>query len=62
MTYQEWLRKQPRDVVDEVLGKTKAKLFNDGRLTLDKFVDYKGDVYTLDELRKHEKSAFAKLQ
>ena len=61
-TYQEWLKKQPQDVVDDVLGKTKARLFNEGGLTLDRFVDFKGDVYTLDELRKHETAAFAKLQ
>ena len=61
-TYQDWLKKQPQDVVEEVLGKTKAKLFNEGGLTLDRFVDFKGDVYTLDELRKHEAAAFAKLQ
>lgn len=62
MTYQEWLKKQPQDVVEEVLGKTKAKLFNEGGLTLDRFVDFKGDIYTLAELKKHEASAFAKLQ
>ncbi|NBX02624.1 MAG: hypothetical protein EBR02_00885 [Alphaproteobacteria bacterium] len=62
LTYQDWLKKQPQDVVEDVLGKTKAKLFNEGELTLDRFVDFKGEVYTLDELRKHEKSAFAKLQ
>jgi len=62
LTYQNWLKKQPQDVVEDVLGKTKAKLFNEGGLTLDRFVDFKGEVYTLDELRKHEKNAFAKLQ
>jgi hypothetical protein len=62
LTYQDWLKKQPQDVVEDVLGKTKAKLFNEGGLTLDRFVDFKGEVYTLDELRKHEKNAFAKLQ
>ncbi len=62
MTYQEWLKKQPQDVVEEVLGKTKAKRFNEGGLTLDRFVDFKGDIYTLAELKKHEASAFAKLQ
>lgn len=61
-TYQDWLKKQPEAVVEEVLGKTKAKLFNEGGLTLDRFVDFKGEVYTLDELRKHESAAFAKLQ
>jgi hypothetical protein len=62
LTYQEWLKKQPQDVVDDVLGKTKGRLFNEGGLTLDRFVDFKGEVYTLAELKKHEAAAFAKLQ
>lgn len=62
LTYQEWLKKQPHDVAEDVLGKTKAKLFKEGGLTLDRFVDFKGDVYTLDDLRKYETAAFAKLQ
>lgn len=62
LTYQEWLKKQPDDVAEDVLGKTKAKLFKEGGLTLDRFVDFKGDIYTLDELRKYETAAFAKLQ
>ncbi len=62
LTYQEWLKKQPVEVQDEVLGKTKGKLFRAGGLSLDRFVDFKGDVYTLDQLRLSEQAAFAKLQ
>lgn len=62
ITYQEWLKKQAADVQDDVLGKTKGKLFREGGLTLDRFVDFKGDVYTLDQLRAREKEAFANLQ
>jgi len=62
MTYQQWLKKQSVEVQDDVLGKTKGALFREGGLTLDRFVDFKGDTYTLDELRAREKDAFAKLQ
>lgn len=54
-TYAEWLKKQPKDVQEEVLGVAKAKLFNSGKLPLDKFVDKSGHVYTLKELAGREK-------
>lgn len=62
ITYQEWLRRQSEEVQDDVLGKTKGQLFREGGLSLDRFVDFKGDVYTLDELRRRESEAFANLQ
>lgn len=54
LTYQEWLKTQSASLQDDVLGKTRGKLFRDGTLTLDKFVDKKGAVLTLDELKKKE--------
>lgn len=57
-TYQSWLKAKPASFQDEVLGKTKGKLFRDGGLTLDRFVNDKGHVYTLDELKQRDKSAF----
>jgi SPP1 gp7 family putative phage head morphogenesis protein len=62
LTYQEWLKKQSAEVQDDVLGKTKGQLFRDGGLTLDRFVDFKGDIYTLAQLKAREADAFAKLQ
>ncbi len=59
-TYQTWLKKQPRSFVEEVLGKRKAKLYLDGNLKLDRFVDNAGREYNLDELRKLESRAFEK--
>lgn len=60
-TYQTWLKKQSHDFQDEILGVEKAKLFRDGDLTLDKFVDMaSGREFTLDELRGKYPSAFAK--
>lgn len=59
MNYEQWLKKQPGDVQNDVLGKTKADLFRKGGLPLDRFVD-DGRMLTLDELRKKETEAFAK--
>lgn len=50
-TYQEWLKKQSVERQNEVLGVTKAKLFREGNLPIDKFVSPAGHVYTLDELK-----------
>lgn len=57
-TYNEWLRKQPVSVQNEVLGETKARLFRKGELPVDRFVDRQGNEYTLDELRRRESEAF----
>lgn len=60
-TYNDWLKRQSISRQNEVLGTTKAKLFRDGGLSLDKFVSKQGHVYTLDELRKRDSSAFEKV-
>lgn len=49
-SYGGWLRKQPPEFVDEALGVERSKLFRSGKLTIDKFVDPTGRVYTLSEL------------
>lgn len=49
-TYSGWLRKQNREFIDETLGIERSRLFRSGALTLDKFVDPTGRVYTLREL------------
>jgi len=58
-TYQTWLKKQPAGFQNDVLGKTKAKLFREGGVTLDRFVDSTGRSYTLAELARREADAFA---
>lgn len=58
ITYGEWLKKQPRGIQEDVLGIDKAKLFRDGDLTIDRFVDRKGNALTLDELRIKEPEAW----
>lgn len=57
-TYQEWLKGQTKAFQDEVMGITKAKLFRDGGLTLDKFVHRSGDELTLRELAQKHADAF----
>jgi len=58
-TYSDWLQRQPQSFQDDVLGEAKGKLFRDGGLTLDKFVDENtGRGLTLDQLRKLHPGAF----
>ncbi len=58
LTYNDWLRKQPKSFVIEVLGKKKADLYLKGRLSLDRFTDKSGQEYTLADLRRREPEAF----
>ena len=51
MNYGDWLKTQSNAVQNEVLGKERAKLFRDGKITLDKFVSKNGDILTLGELK-----------
>lgn len=58
-TYQTWLTGQSKAFQDEVLGETKGKLFRDGGLKLDKFVDLRtGREFSLDELAAKHAEAF----
>ena len=49
-TYDEWLRRQPTEFQDEVLGLKKAKVFREG-LHLDRFIDQTGRELTLKQLK-----------
>lgn len=60
MTYQDWLRKQPVERQDDILGKAKGQLFRKGGLTLDRFIDRNGRELNLAELRAKNAAAFAK--
>lgn len=57
-TYQEWLTGQSATFQNDILGQTKAKLFRDGGLQLDRFVNRQGDELTLHELASKEADAF----
>lgn len=56
--YGDFLRRQDPSFQDEVLGKTKAKLFREGKLSIDKFVDRGGNELTLKQLAKLQPTAF----
>lgn len=56
--YGEWLKRQPVERQNEILGPTKAKLFRDGKLPLDRFVDKSGNEYTIAQLRARHPQAF----
>jgi len=60
VTYNDWLKRQSVSRQNDVLGVVKAKLFRDGGLELNKFVSKQGHIYTLDELRARDASAFKK--
>lgn len=49
-SYSEWIRKQPRKVVEDILGKAKAALFLSGKLPLNKFTVPSGRELTIEEL------------
>ena len=59
-TYQDFLKRQPASFQDEVLGKTKAKLFREGGLNVDQFVDRAGNELTLSQLAERKPDAFRK--
>jgi SPP1 gp7 family putative phage head morphogenesis protein len=58
-TYQDWLARQSEEFQNEVLGETRAELFRDGGLTLERFVNRaSGRQWTLAELARRETAAF----
>jgi SPP1 gp7 family putative phage head morphogenesis protein len=50
-SYSSWLREQPKETIEDVLGKGKAKIFLEGNITLDKFV-VNNKPLTLEELKQ----------
>ena len=58
LSYGEWLKRQPAEVQDEVLGPTRGKLLRAGKLTMDRFYNDRGRYLTLDELRERNATAF----
>lgn len=57
-SYGEWLRRQSNEFQEDVLGQTKAKLFREGGLTLERFVDRNGRELRLSELAQSDAAAF----
>lgn len=62
MTYNEWLRGKSAEFQDDVLGKTRGRLYREGKLSVTAFTNDKGKVYTLGELRKRNAALFEKLK
>ena len=60
-SYSAWLRRQPEEVQNDILGVAKAKLFRAG-MPIDRFVDDKGRVLTLDQLKARDAAGFAKAE
>lgn len=53
-TYEQFLRRQTPAFQDSVLGKARGKLYRDGKVPLERFVDVTGKQYTLAELAVRE--------
>ena len=49
-SYSEWLKRQPRKVVEDILGKAKAAMFLSGKLPLNKFTVPSGRELSIEEL------------
>lgn len=57
-TYSEWLTRQPAGFQDDVMGPSKGRLFRQGGLKLDQFVDHSGRELTLSQLKARYPDAF----
>lgn len=57
-TYNQWLKRQPAEFQDEVLGSTKGKLFRSGKVDVQEFVDRRGGELTLAQLSRTRPEAF----
>lgn len=57
-TFAQWLKSQPAEVADDMLGPTRAKLWRDGKIEIDRFTDSTGRVYSLEELRRRDAALF----
>jgi len=62
LNYPNWLKKQPKAFRREVLGPTKAKLFDEGNLSLDRFVDSTtGRPFTLADIRQRNEETYMRI-
>ena len=54
ITYKQWLRKQPKAVQNQVLGKKRADLYRSGKVRIDRFLDKDMKTLTLKKLARRE--------
>lgn len=57
-TFPGWFKNQSAEFQKEWLGESRYKLYKTGGYTIDRFVDPKGQTYTLDELKLRDKRTF----
>lgn len=57
-TYAAWIQKQSAARQDEVLGPTRGKLLRQGKLEMAEMYTARGELLTLDDLRKRDAEAF----
>lgn len=58
LTYYEWLKKQSASVQEDVLGPRRFKLWKEGGIAPERFVNDQGRQFTLEELRRKMPDAF----
>lgn len=51
ISFNDWLATQNKKTQVELLGPTRAKIFGDGKMKLDKFTDASGKLLTLEQLK-----------
>jgi SPP1 gp7 family putative phage head morphogenesis protein len=52
LTFADFLKGKPPEFVDEMLGKGRAQLWRDGKITLQQLLDQRGNPLTLQQLRE----------
>lgn len=62
LNYNDWLKKQSKSFQVDVLGKDKTELFRKGDITMNKFVNDKGMMLTLDQLKTKYPRSWAKAE
>jgi hypothetical protein len=58
-TYPKWLKSQPASVQETVLGKERARLFREGKVSSDELYRDDGSYRSLDELKKRAQTLIA---
>lgn len=56
LTFDDFLKGKPKAFADEMLGKGKAELWRDGKITLQQLLDQRGNPLTLTQLRQRYNS------
>ena len=52
LTFGDWLKGKPVEFADEMLGKGRAQLWRDGKITLQDLLNAQGQPLTLKQLRE----------